>query len=159
VAQPAACAVASAVASASSGRVTTRSRNSPITRFTSTPSTSTPIPATVGTGPDCHDPDADGVVDELTEGQLTATTVYVMMQPAPVRSNPTDAAARYILRRRCFHSSLIAVVLTDAAGEALAPEFAADPGVMYELYNEPQNEATAAGWDAWQHGANGSVGA
>jgi len=52
-----------------------------------------PIPNTVGTGPDCHDPDADGVVDELTEGQLTAATVYVMMQPAPVRVNPTNPAA------------------------------------------------------------------
>ena len=37
----------------------------------------------------------------------------------------TAAAARVILRRRRFHLALIAVVLPDAAGEALAAEFAA----------------------------------
>jgi len=53
----------------------------------------TPIPQVVGTGPDCHDPDMDGVVDEITEGQLTAISVYLATLQAPVRINPTDPNA------------------------------------------------------------------
>jgi len=53
----------------------------------------TPIAQTVGTGPDCHDPDMDGVVDEITEGQLTAMSIYLATLQAPVRENPTDPNA------------------------------------------------------------------
>jgi hypothetical protein len=51
-----------------------------------------PIPAVVGTGPDCQDPDADGVKSEITEGQLTAMAVYTSLLQAPVRLDPEDPA-------------------------------------------------------------------
>lgn len=54
----------------------------------------TPIPAHVGNGSDCHDPDADGVVAEITEGQLTALAVYAALQPVPVQLLPSDGTAR-----------------------------------------------------------------
>ena len=57
-----------------------------------------PIPDVVGTGADCHDPDGDGVVDELTEGQLSAVTIYVAMQQAPVRIDPTAPKDRERIR-------------------------------------------------------------
>jgi hypothetical protein len=47
----------------------------------------------VGTGSDCRDPDNDGVFDEITEGQLSALGVYIAMQEAPTRVEPTDPAA------------------------------------------------------------------
>jgi CxxC motif-containing protein (DUF1111 family) len=52
-----------------------------------------PIPDTVGTGPDCKDPDMDGVKDEITEGQLTAMAVYATVLQAPVRLDPKDENA------------------------------------------------------------------
>jgi hypothetical protein len=52
-----------------------------------------PIPGTVGNGPDCQDPDMDGVKDEITEGQLTAMAIYTTLQQAPTRNNPSDANA------------------------------------------------------------------
>jgi hypothetical protein len=48
----------------------------------------TPIPGTVGDGPDCTDPDNDGVRDEITEGQLTAMALYATLLQAPVRVPP-----------------------------------------------------------------------
>ena len=36
------------------------------------------------------DPDGDGVVDEITEGQVTALTMYIAMQEVPVVSFPRD---------------------------------------------------------------------
>jgi mono/diheme cytochrome c family protein len=53
----------------------------------------TPIPAKVGNGADCHDPDGDGVLDEITEGQLTALAIYAAMQPIPVQILPTTPTA------------------------------------------------------------------
>jgi hypothetical protein len=53
----------------------------------------TPIPNTVGNGPDCHDPDMDGVVDEILEGQLTAMALYPALLQAPTRNNPSDPNA------------------------------------------------------------------
>jgi CxxC motif-containing protein (DUF1111 family) len=47
----------------------------------------------VGPGPDCQDPDEDGVKSEITEGQLTAMSVYSATVQAPVRNNPTDPTA------------------------------------------------------------------
>jgi Cellulase (glycosyl hydrolase family 5) len=48
--------------------------------------------------------------------------------------------------------------LPDAGGqrawEQLAAMFAGDPGVMFELYNEPAVAATAAGWSAWLNGGD-----
>jgi len=53
----------------------------------------TPIPGTVGDGPDCTDPDKDGVRDEITEAQLTEMALYATLLQIPVRQNPTDATA------------------------------------------------------------------
>jgi mono/diheme cytochrome c family protein len=53
----------------------------------------TPIPAVVGDGPDCTDPDNDGVRDEITEGQLTAMAIYGTLTQAPVRVPPTGTTA------------------------------------------------------------------
>ncbi len=53
----------------------------------------TPIPNTVGNGPDCTDPDSDGVVDEILESQLTAMALYPALLQAPARVNPTDPTA------------------------------------------------------------------
>lgn len=49
-----------------------------------------PIPLVLGNGPDCHDPDADGVASEITEGQLTALATYGLLREAPVRTPPVD---------------------------------------------------------------------
>jgi hypothetical protein len=51
------------------------------------------IPGVVGNGPDCHDPDADGVYNEITEGQLTSMALYATLRQAPVRVNPKDPVA------------------------------------------------------------------
>jgi subtilisin-like proprotein convertase family protein len=40
---------------------------------------------TFGNGPDCHDPDGDGVIDEIPEGLLTAEAVYMGLRETPVR--------------------------------------------------------------------------
>jgi endoglucanase len=39
---------------------------------------------------------------------------------------------------------------TVAIWQRLAPKFASDTGVMYELFNEPFKSATPEGWAAWQ---------
>jgi len=54
----------------------------------------TPDPNTFGTGPDCHDPDGDGVVDEITEGQLTAMAIYMGLRQTPARVTAATAAAQ-----------------------------------------------------------------
>jgi mono/diheme cytochrome c family protein len=54
----------------------------------------TPDPQTFGTGADCHDPDGDGVTDEITEGQLTAMAVYMGLRETPVRVPAATDAAR-----------------------------------------------------------------
>ncbi len=41
---------------------------------------------------------------------------------------------------------------TSAAWSVLAPVFATDPYVMFELFNEPDLDNDAAGWQQWQHG-------
>jgi len=38
-----------------------------------------------GNGPDCQDPDADGVKGEISEGLLSATAVYMGLRETPVR--------------------------------------------------------------------------
>ena len=53
-----------------------------------------PDPNTFGTGADCHDPDGDGVVDEITEGQLSAMAIYMALRQTPVRVRATTAAAQ-----------------------------------------------------------------
>ncbi len=47
---------------------------------------------------------------------------------------------------------------TVRAWQKLAPVFAADRNVIYELYNEPDNAADAAGWAAWKNGTATTVG-
>lgn len=54
----------------------------------------TPDPNTFGTGSDCRDPDGDGVLDEITEGQLTAMAMYMGLREMPVRVPPATDAAR-----------------------------------------------------------------
>jgi mono/diheme cytochrome c family protein len=52
-------------------------------------------PEVVGDGPDCNDPDSDGVTREITEGQLTAMSVYAALQQVPKRQpigDPTRTA-------------------------------------------------------------------
>jgi hypothetical protein len=45
----------------------------------------TPNANTFGTGANCQDPDVDGVTNEITEGQLTATAIYMGLREIPVR--------------------------------------------------------------------------
>jgi len=52
-----------------------------------------PDPEVMGSGPDCKDPDGDGVTSEFTEGQLTALAVYVALTQVPVRVEPVDPVA------------------------------------------------------------------
>jgi mono/diheme cytochrome c family protein len=54
----------------------------------------TPDPSTFGTGASCRDPDADGVADEITEGQLSAMAVYMALREMPVRVQPESESAR-----------------------------------------------------------------
>jgi mono/diheme cytochrome c family protein len=49
--------------------------------------------AAIGSGPDCTDPDQDGVRDEITEGQLTAMAMYGTLQQVPIQILPQDATA------------------------------------------------------------------
>ena len=65
-----------------------------------------PNPNTFGTGPDCHDPDGDGVIDEITEGQLSAMAVYMGLRETPVRvPAPSPAtAARAASGEQLFNS-------------------------------------------------------
>jgi len=57
-----------------------------------------PIPARVGGGADCEDPDNDGVKRELTEGQLTALSVYASLQQAPTETPTEDVAKAQRIR-------------------------------------------------------------
>jgi hypothetical protein len=54
----------------------------------------TPNVNTFGNGPDCHDPDGDGVIDEITEGQLSAEAVYMGLRETPVRVPAVTPAAQ-----------------------------------------------------------------
>ncbi len=47
----------------------------------------------LGTAP-CPDPDGDGVVDEVTEGQLSSMSVYMGLRETPVRVPAINAAAQ-----------------------------------------------------------------
>jgi len=49
---------------------------------------------TFGTGADCHDPDGDGVIDEIPEGLLSAEAVYMGLRETPVRVPAASAAAQ-----------------------------------------------------------------
>ncbi len=51
-----------------------------------------PIPNTVGNGPDCTDPDNDGVRDEILESQLTEMALYPALLQIPIRMPPTAPA-------------------------------------------------------------------
>ena len=45
--------------------------------------------ALMGEGP-ADDPDGDGVVAEITEGQVTALTLFVALSEVPVETPPRD---------------------------------------------------------------------
>lgn len=59
----------------------------------------------------------------------------------------------------CGSSRPLPTAATERAWRALAPQHLADPYVVLELFNEPQNPSTAAGWAQWQHGGAGPVAA
>jgi cytochrome c553 len=52
-----------------------------------------PIPNTVGNGPDCTDPDNDGVRDEILESQLTEMALYPALLQIPIRMPVADPTA------------------------------------------------------------------
>jgi mono/diheme cytochrome c family protein len=54
----------------------------------------TPNVNTFGNGPNCQDPDGDGVVKEISDGQLTAEAVYLAMLEMPIRIPAANAAAQ-----------------------------------------------------------------
>jgi len=54
----------------------------------------TPNVSTFGNGPDCQDPDGDGVKDEITEGQLSAMAIYMGLRETPVRVPAVTPAAQ-----------------------------------------------------------------
>jgi hypothetical protein len=47
---------------------------------------------------------------------------------------------------------------TIRAWQTLAPVYAHDPMVLYELFNEPQNSPDEAGWAQWRDGGAGPIG-
>jgi mono/diheme cytochrome c family protein len=47
-----------------------------------------------GNGPDCQDPDADGIKGEITEGLLSAEAIYMGLRETPVRVPAPTAAAQ-----------------------------------------------------------------
>jgi hypothetical protein len=47
---------------------------------------------------------------------------------------------------------------TVAAWKRLAPAFASSHYVMYELFNEPENDTSAADWTQWRNGGAGPLG-
>jgi hypothetical protein len=63
----------------------------------------TPIPAVVGNGPDCTDPDNDGVRDEILDTQLTAMALYPALLQAPIRVPPTDPTAQPDVGEQLFN--------------------------------------------------------
>jgi len=65
----------------------------------------TPNVNTFGNGPNCQDPDGDGVTNEITEGQLSAEAVYMGLRETPFRDPVTSGQA-------CSNS-------VDAGGEML----------------------------------------
>ncbi len=80
----------------------------------------------------------DEVVNAIQEARQLGLAVIVSLQAEPPAGEPT----------RC--------PLPDAgaerAWESLAPMFAGDGDVMFELYNEPGVSATPAGWIQWRVG-------
>ncbi len=54
----------------------------------------TPNVNTFGTGPNCQDPDFDGVVEEISEGQLSAEAVYMALLQTPIRLPARTPAAQ-----------------------------------------------------------------
>jgi cytochrome c peroxidase len=54
----------------------------------------TPNVNTFGNGANCQDPDADGVVKEISDGQLTASSVYMSLLETPARVPARTAAAQ-----------------------------------------------------------------
>jgi mono/diheme cytochrome c family protein len=54
----------------------------------------TPNVNTFGTGANCQDPDGDGVTKEISDGQLSATAVFMALQEVPVRVPAATNAAQ-----------------------------------------------------------------
>jgi endoglucanase len=52
----------------------------------------------------------------------------------------------------CGSAEPLPSTATVTAWHHLAPVFASDPDVMFELYNEPQNGTTAKDWQQWESG-------
>jgi CxxC motif-containing protein (DUF1111 family) len=100
----------------------------------------TPIPEVVGNGPDCEDPDGDGVKHEIIEGQLTAMAVYATLQQAPVRSDPTDVGKLARVRNGeflfqqvgCASCHMPTLLLNDAL-HAEAPDLSGGAPLLTDL--------------------------
>lgn len=54
----------------------------------------------------------------------------------------------------CGSSDPLPSAATEKAWRNLAPHFADNPYVMFELFNEPQNKPTQAGWAQWENGGD-----
>lgn len=57
----------------------------------------------------------------------------------------------------CGNSDPLPSTATVTAWRHLAPHFADDPYVMFELFNEPQNQPTPDGWAQWKNGGESPV--
>jgi endoglucanase len=55
-------------------------------------------------------------------------------------------------------STLVPTSATRRAWKRLATPFLTNAGVIFELFNEPSNADTAAGWKLWKSGGSGYVG-
>jgi len=58
----------------------------------------------------------------------------------------------------CGDATALPTSETTRAWKRLAAPFLTNPGVIFELYNEPANRATTAGWTQWKSGGGGFVG-
>jgi di-heme oxidoreductase (putative peroxidase) len=101
-----------------------------------------PNPNTFGTGANCQDPDDDGVVEEIVEGQLTSLGVYLAVLEAPVEIPGADAqdqatieAGRQLFTQvgcaTCHHPSLVLnktsfVEPSDSGGPGFALDLTVD---------------------------------
>jgi hypothetical protein len=98
------------------------------------------MPDAVGSGPDCADPDADGIKSELTEGQLTAAAVYVSLQQVPVRLPAADLRAQARIEGGallfqqigCASCHVPKLILNDAT-HVERPDLTGGPGVTFDL--------------------------
>jgi hypothetical protein len=116
----------------------------------------------------CPQPSSVGLTaqDALDEAQLreardvwAATTVrFQVSQRALDPADPLHGEA-YVLSMQdqsigCGTAHPLPTEATLRAWRTLAPRFADDPYVAYELFNEPDNQPTVEGWRQWREGGS-----